>query len=76
MAKYERVKFVGPRTADGRPERFLAGVPARDMDGDEWYALPAELRESAERLGLYEGVVPKRKPNDGGTPAAPGEGGG
>ena len=33
---------------------FLAGLPARDMSGAEWLDYPADLRQSALDLGLYQ----------------------
>ena len=35
---------------------FLAGLPARDMSGAEWLDYPADLRQSALDLGLYQVV--------------------
>lgn len=55
MAKFKRVTFEGARDADGVPLAFVPGVPARDLDGEAWYALPADLRENAIRLGLHKG---------------------
>ena len=37
---------------------YLEGVPARDLTQDEWDRLPADLKETAVQLGLYE--APKK----------------
>lgn len=54
MPRFERVKYTGDGT------QYLLGLPTTDLDADEWYALPAETRENALRLGLYEGVSAAR----------------
>lgn len=59
MAKYERVEFVGEIGSDGRPSRYVMGVPTRTLDGAEWYGLAPEIRDQAERSGLYKGVSGK-----------------
>lgn len=60
MPRFESVRYIGAK--DGASARFLGGVPARDMTGDEWYALDADLREHALRLSLYEGVSAETHP--------------
>lgn len=49
MAKKQEAfaKYVG----DGD---FLNGVPARDMEQGEWFALDEELREQAQALGIFK----------------------
>ena len=66
MAKYERVEFVGEIGPDGAPRRYVMGVPARTLDGAEWYGLKPELRDQAERSGLYKGVAAKPSLSTGG----------
>lgn len=34
-------------------DRFVLGVPARDLTDEEWSELPAEDRDRAEESGLY-----------------------
>lgn len=34
--------------------RFLNGIPAKDMTLREWRELPEDLRELALNIGLYE----------------------
>lgn len=46
--KIKRVKFTGG------DEQYIGGVPARNLDADEWAALSAEKREEAKAVGLYE----------------------
>lgn len=33
---------------------YFAGLPARDMDADEWNELPKSLRDAALKAGIYE----------------------
>lgn len=40
---------------------YLAGLPARDIDVDEWKLLPKELTKAALKLGMYK-TVPKEEP--------------
>jgi hypothetical protein len=64
MAKFEARRYVGAGA-------FVPGIPARDLDGDEWAALDPSLREAAEMGGLYE-IVPAKKAKS--ADAAPGAG--
>jgi hypothetical protein len=45
--KISKVKY------HGRGERFVPGVPTRDLDGDEWRALPEDQRKIALHDDLY-----------------------
>lgn len=39
-----------------KSDRFVLGLPARDISDEEWRELPTQLREEARKLGLYEHV--------------------
>lgn len=49
-----RASFKGPRDSDGVPATYLNGIPARDLDEDEWQALTTEERDTVRRSGLYD----------------------
>lgn len=49
-------RFVGGYLADGRPARFVRGVPGRDLTQDEIERLSAEQRAQALASGLYDPV--------------------
>lgn len=50
----QRVEYVAKN-------RYLQGVPARDMNGTEWNLLPVDLRKFALDLGMYKIVVQESK---------------
>ena len=37
----------------GKGERYVGGVPARDLSGEEWRALPDDQRRAALHDDLY-----------------------
>lgn len=68
---------IRARWKGGNPENgYLPGIPARDLDEDEWRDLSNEERASARRSPLY--TVKTNAQMDGGGPPedddeAPGE---
>lgn len=56
------VKYLGELDENNVPDRYVEGVPARDLPDDEWEALPEETRKRAleVRPPLYriEGRAP------------------
>jgi hypothetical protein len=47
--KKSGVRYVGKGT-------FLSGIPAKNMDSDEWERIPADRRKHALKLGLYKEI--------------------
>ena len=45
--------FTGGRDAEGRPLKFIPGVPARDLTNAEWEALTREQRDLARDQHIY-----------------------
>ena len=39
---------------DYKGEGYFVGLPARDIDADEWKQFPKELTNAALKAGLYE----------------------
>lgn len=33
---------------------YFVGLPARDIDADEWHELPEELTKPALKMGMYK----------------------
>lgn len=73
-----RARFVGKQDAEGQPLEYLTGVPARDLQDDEYDALDRRQRAAVRDSGLYKMSEPKSKKADREEEAAeqPAEGGG
>jgi hypothetical protein len=48
------IHFIGPRDANGYPLQFHEGIPARDLESEEYAALSDEQREIVRNSGLYD----------------------
>ena len=64
------ITFIGQTTETG-PIAFIPGVPARDMDLNEWNELMPDLQRLAFNSGLYAGVPQPLAPPP--EPAKPGD---
>jgi hypothetical protein len=51
-----RLKFIGEVYPDGRPARFIDGIPAEDLDAEATDALTQDQLSVIRRSGLYEEV--------------------
>jgi hypothetical protein len=51
-----RLKFIGEVYPDGRPARYIDGIPAEDMDAEATDALTQDQLSVIRRSGLYEEV--------------------
>lgn len=74
-----RARFKGKADADGLPLEYLNGVPARDLQDDEYDALDTDQKRQVRSSGLYL-MVDAKKSEPKTEEAAPGppkqEGGG
>lgn len=48
-----RAKFTGAIDAEGKPREYLQGIPARDLDEDEWKAFTNEQRAEVRGSAIY-----------------------
>ena len=68
----KELKFIGNVFPDGRPEKFLDFVPARDLDPDETDALDQDQLKAIRDSGLYREVAqPEPKKASAKRKAAP-----
>jgi len=53
----QRLVFTGNVFPDGRPERFIAGVPAEDIDAEQTDALTQDQLSQIRSSGLYREIA-------------------
>lgn len=73
-----KARFTGKRDSEGLPLEFLNGVPARDLQDNEYDALSTEQKHDVRHSGLYKMAEPKpkaeAKPKDEKAAPEPAEG--
>lgn len=67
-----RARFLGQAERDTGPLAFLEGVPARDLDEDDYRALSGAQRAAVRQSALYD-VRTDQEMADSATPATANE---